>query len=70
MAWSITINGDDSFANEVDKLSYEVTMVELATELVANLSKGYSVTISAASVTTDTTGTVSLLNDVGSGGGQ
>lgn len=69
MTWSISVTGDDAFGDENDKAAYENNLVEWAVELVDNISRVTGSSVATATITTDTTGTVPLINIVGDLGG-
>lgn len=69
MTWSISVTGDDAFGDENDKAAYENNLVQWAVELVDNISRITGSSVATATITTDTTGTIPLINIVGDLGG-
>lgn len=63
MAWSVSLGGTGNSADP-SYFAYEEHIIDLVQEWIASLSRLDGGSITSASVTTDTLGTINLINDV------
>ena len=63
MAWSVSIGGTGNAADPSYSV-YEQHIIDLTQEWIADLARLDGGSITSASVTTDTQGTINMINDV------